>query len=90
VNFYPVTSLLRLSVAFTDAATSAAVDPSTVTLLLTRPDGTAETHLADVYRDDTGAYHLDVTVDQAGTWRYRWEGAGRAVAATPVIAFGAG
>lgn len=33
---------------------------------------------AEVVKDDTGRYHLDITIDDSGTWYYNWSGTGAA------------
>ncbi|MEU4590044.1 hypothetical protein [Micromonospora aurantiaca (nom. illeg.)] len=50
---------------------------ATVTLTLTRPDGT--TALPEVSHDDTGKYSAQVTYDQAGGWLRVWQTTGTVV-----------
>lgn len=82
MNAYPVQSIAHLTVMFA-SSTGAAADPTTVTLTVTQPDGAVQIHAADVVRDGVGAYHFDLAVTEAGEWRYRWQGAGALVAASP-------
>lgn len=67
-----------------------ATDPTTVTLVITDPTGTATTYtyaLAEITRDGTGVYHKDVscasTLTGTLTWQYVWIGTGTA---TDVVA----
>ena len=81
---YDEGDLIRLSAAFTDL-NDAAVDPTTVTVKHKTPDGTITTKVyltdAEVIKDSTGNYHIDVSVATYGVWRYRWIGTGAAQAA---------
>ena len=82
VNVYDINDRVRLSVTFTVSST--ATDPTTVTLKVQDPSGNEATYtyaLAQVTRDDTGDYHYDLTLDEAGAWSYRWEGTGTVTAA---------
>lgn len=73
--YYPGSGVL-LSVTFTDSD-NAEVDPDTVSLKLTDPDGVAQTITGgSITRDGTGLYHYSFTVDTAGEWFYEWTGAG--------------
>lgn len=49
------------------------VDPSTVDLTVRDPDGTETTPA--VANPSVGVYTATVTFDEAGIWRWRWEGA---------------
>ena len=40
-----------------------------------KPDGTETTYASPTHAS-TGVYTHDVTFDQSGVWRYRWEGTG--------------
>lgn len=77
MTIYDIGDAVRISVAFTSGGT--AVDPTTVTLMVQDPSGNAASYtyaLAQVIKDTTGAYHKDITVDESGTWFYRWTGTG--------------
>jgi hypothetical protein len=63
-------------------------DPTTVTLTIKKPDLTLLVYGwpaagADgvLTRESAGRFYAELTYDQAGTWRYRLEGTGAAVAA---------
>lgn len=69
---------IRLSVAFTDLAGTAA-DPTTVVCTVRKPDNTTST--PSVTNDSTGAYHSDLTLDLDGSWYFRFAGTGALVVA---------
>ena len=77
--------LRRVTAAFTDPNDSdAAVDPTALTLEVTDPSGEKTTYTygtdVELVKDSIGNYHLDISVDMAGTWLYRWAGTGTAQA----------
>jgi hypothetical protein len=76
-NTYDVGDSVRCAGAWTDAD-SAAFDPDTVVFKHKDPSDneTTLTHGVDaeVVKDSTGNYHVDVDVDESGTWWYRFEG----------------
>lgn len=87
-NTYDINDRVRLSVTFTVSSTP--TDPTTVTLKVEDPSGNEATYtyaLAQVTRDDTGDYHYDLTLDEAGSWAYRWEGTGTVTAAYEATMF---
>ena len=47
-----------------------AIDPATVTLTVTLPDGTNE--VPTVVKDSVGNYHVDYTVTQEGLYSFQW------------------
>lgn len=65
----------------TFAVADAPTDPSTVSLTVTKPDGTATTYTyaaSQITKTGTGVYTKDVTCDVAGLWVYAWVGTGDA------------
>ena len=64
---------------------SVAVDPTTVIMRYRKPDGSRTTLTygvdAEVIKESVGVYTVDLSIDQAGVWTYRWEGSGGAVTA---------
>jgi len=69
-----------LTATFTTAA-GTAVAPTTVALKIMDPSGNLEVDITTGYTTGgTGIYKYDVTLDQAGLWRYRWAGTGAAIA----------
>lgn len=69
----------RVSVAFADTE-GVAGDPAAVTCRLKRPGGLVSVYVygtdAEVIKSGVGSYYVDVTVNAAGGWSYRWEGVG--------------
>ena len=72
---YEVGELVRISRTFTNLE-GVPTDPSTVRLRLRSPDGTVTEVDATNDADATGAFHVDVTPDVHGLWRYRWVSTG--------------
>lgn len=71
--------------AFTDAL-GVATDPTGVTLVVDKPDGTTTTTYTyagspALSKESTGRYYVDVQLDQSGMWAYRLAGTGTAQAA---------
>jgi hypothetical protein len=84
VNVYQKGDLVRVSGVFKDL-TDVVQDPDTVSLKVTKTDGTQTIYVFNgspaVTRDSTGNYHVDVSVDQVGRWFYTWISTGLAQAA---------
>lgn len=76
-NEYDVGDLVRVKGTFKVSDTL--TNPTAVTLKVKKPDGTVST--VATTNASTGVYHADVSIDQAGTWRYRFAGTGDAQAA---------
>jgi uncharacterized protein YfaS (alpha-2-macroglobulin family) len=80
-NTYVSGNEIRLSVAF-QTLDGNAIDPTAVELKVIDPDGDVTTYLPDaVVKDAVGHYHVDLTMDVAGRWYYRFEGSGAVTAA---------
>jgi len=79
INTYDIGDVARVSAAFTDV-NDAAADPSTVSLAFKDPSENVTTYIygtdAEVVKDSTGNYHVDIALDEAGTWHYRWVSTG--------------
>ncbi len=79
MNTYDKGDLVQLTAAFTDKA-GAAFDPSTVTFKLKDPTGEVTTYVygtdAELVKDETGKYHVDVAADLSGDYHYRFQGSG--------------
>lgn len=76
IDVYTPGTLVRLSVAFADAA-GVAVDPGGVTFSARAPDGTPqeETYPAgNIVRASAGNYYVDLLVETPGRWHYRFAG----------------
>ncbi len=83
-NTYDKGDKIRISATFQDA-NGTDMDPTTITVKHKKPDGTVITWVygtdTEVVKDAVGKYHADITLDQSGTWLYRFEGTGSVVAA---------
>jgi hypothetical protein len=81
---YDIGDAIRCSVEF--KANSVLTDPSVVTFKLKNPAGTETTYVygtdAQLVRDSTGAYHVDVDISSAGIYYYRFVGSGTLKAAS--------
>ena len=74
---------VELTGTFRDEA-DALTDPTEVTLYVLPPAGTLETYTygaAEVTRDSLGVFTKAVTLDESGTWHYRFKGTGALVVA---------
>ena len=81
-NTYDDGDSVRLAVSFN--IKNVLTDPTTVTLKVQDPSENETDYtyaLSEVTKDATGQYHKDITLDEVGTWYYRFEGLGAAVAA---------
>jgi hypothetical protein len=72
-----------------------ATDPTTVSLAVTTPAGTATTYtyaLAEITKTSTGVYTKDIACTEDGVWQYVWTGTGTAsdVVAGTWTVFGTG
>jgi hypothetical protein len=78
-NNYLKGSVVRLSVAFTNAAGDAA-DPAGVEFDLQPPTGDKVTYIygvdAELEKDSVGNYHVDYTVTEEGIFWYKFTGTG--------------
>lgn len=73
---YITGNTLRRAAAFANAA-GAAADPSTVTYKYRKPGSATVTSLvygtdAEVVKDSTGNYHVDLELDTGGIWTDWW------------------
>lgn len=84
-NAYDVGDLVRCTGTFTDAD-GTATDPDTVVFKVKDPSANTTSYTydtdAEVIKSATGVYYVDVDLDEAGTWWYRFEatGAGQSAA----------
>ncbi len=83
-NVYDIGDLVKVAGAFTDVDDQD-VDPTTVTFKFTDPSGNTTTYIYEtddeLVQDSKGHYHANVSIDEAGTWFYRWESTGTGQAA---------
>lgn len=75
---HDIGDVVKLTGTFKNAS-GTLTDPDTVTLTVLEPDGTTSTPTAS--SSSTGIWTANVTIDQSGTWRYRFEGTGAVVTA---------
>lgn len=84
MNSYFVGSLIRCSAAFTDTL-GADLDPTTVSFSFKIDNGSVTTYVygtdAQVVKDSTGHYHVDLSGATKGTLYYRWFSTGTGQAA---------
>ena len=81
-NVYDVGDSIRLAASFN--IKNVLTDPSSVTLKVQDPSENEDSYTygaAQITKDATGQYHKDITLDEVGTWYFRFEGTGAAVAA---------
>ncbi len=78
-NQYDVGRIIRLSTTFT-TSTGAAFDPATIIAVVKDPSGAVTSYQygssAEVIRDATGQYHVDIETTLPGIWYYRWYATG--------------
>lgn len=77
-NVYKIGKTVKMTAVFRNAARQVA-DPTTVTLIVKKPDGTETTYtyaLGTVTKESTGVYSKSITTDAEGTWQYYFQGTG--------------
>lgn len=87
INCYHKGDRPRVSAEFEDSSGNA-VDPTTLTFKYTDPSGNVSTleyggSPADIVKDSTGNYHIDIDADEAGEWFYKWIATGNAQGGEP-------
>lgn len=82
---YDVGDEIRCTAVFTNATSGAALNPSQVFAEIRKPDRTVTTYEygvdAELVRSSTGHFYVDVDVDIAGRWYYRFYSTGTGKAA---------
>lgn len=75
MNCYPIGNLIQMQGVFRDASNNL-YDPPVVKVSYRAPDGTLTTKVygtdAEVTKDSTGTYTLQINANQVGTWYHRW------------------
>lgn len=83
-NLYDLGDLVRVAGTFKNTS-GVTIDPTTVAFKVRAPGGAVTTYVyptdGALVRDSIGNYHVDVSANAAGTWRYRWESTGTGQAA---------
>lgn len=81
---YDIGDKVRSSIVFANSS-GTSTDPTVVTFAWRIADGTTTTFLygtdAELVKDDTGDYHVDLTLATAGVYYIRWLGTGTVAAA---------
>lgn len=79
INVYDIGDLARVTGTFEDED-GVKTDPTGVTFHFQDPSGNKVSYVygvdAELAKDSTGIYHADVSVDEVGTWHYRWTSTG--------------
>lgn len=86
---YDLNDTARLSVNF--KVNGVLTNPTTISATVRKPDGTTAVYTTAtspaIVNDGTGLYHLDVVVDQAGQWTYKFVGTGAAADVGPGVLY---
>jgi hypothetical protein len=85
-NTYDLGDKVRVTGTFTDPLNSdAAIDPTAVKCSVRSPSEVVTTYIygtdVAVKKASTGVYYLDLSLDTAGRWYYRWWSTGTGAAA---------
>ena len=79
VGVYDIGDLVTCGATFATVA-GVSTDPDVVNFGMRSPDGTKTSYIyltdAELIKDDTGDYHVDVTPLVSGTWFYEFTGVG--------------
>jgi len=89
-NAYDIGDQVRITSTFQISGTD--TDPTTVTFKFKKPGASSTTSWvygvdAQVKKTAIGIYYVDLDLDTAGSWSYRWEGTGTVVAAQQDVLF---
>jgi hypothetical protein len=84
IKVYQKGDMVRVTGVFTDLL-GALIDPTSTSFKATKPSGSllSYTYPTTIVRDSLGNFHIDVSVDEVGTWYYRWESTGVGQASEP-------
>jgi hypothetical protein len=81
---YDIGDQVRITTTFTNLA-GAVADPTVITCVVKSPLGTSTTYTygtdAELTRTSTGIYNLDLSIVDAGTYKYKFAGIGALVTA---------
>lgn len=80
INVYQRGDLVRASATFTDV-NDAPIDPDTVAIDVTSPDGATRTVTyaaspTELIRESLGNYYYQIDANQVGDWHYAWVSTG--------------
>lgn len=77
---YSIGDKPRLIATFKDGITKTLADPDVVRFRFKTPDGTETVYVfgtnAELVKESTGVYHVDLPLTSQDEWWYRWEAAG--------------
>lgn len=80
MNSYLIGNAARVMIRFRSAPNGTSVDPAGVQLLVRDPANAVTTYTYGVdvglVKDSVGNYRLDINLNLAGSWHYRWIGTG--------------
>ncbi len=83
-NTYTIGQMVRVTATFNDSS-GMETNPTSVVAKYRSPNGAVTSLVygtdADVVRDSTGIYHIDLLLNAEGVWHYRVEGTGTVTAA---------
>lgn len=83
MNRYYPRNQVRIDVSFTDVATGALADPSTINIEVIDPTGTKTVYTSPaVVRASQGKYYTLIYVVTEGKWQYAGVGTGAVIAAS--------
>lgn len=76
---YDIGDIVRISASFKNSASSL-IDPTSASMLYKDPSGSKTSLVyavdAALVKDNTGLYHVDLTIDESGRWYTRWSSSG--------------
>ena len=81
-NTYEIDTEVEFGATFTVEGTGVPIDPTTVVLFVKSPDGVTSTYTG-LTRTGVGVYAFDLTLDQSGTYVYKWQGKGSVEVTSP-------
>lgn len=90
MGVYEIDTTIELTGVFINALTGVYIDPTTVQLYVLDPTGVQTSYTwpsSSIVRDQLGHFHQTITPNKSGTWLYKWQGSGAAVATSPDTPF---
>ena len=86
---YEIDTTIQINGEFRSSLTGVYIDPTTITLFVLDPSGltTTYTYPGTIVRDALGHFHQQITPSKSGTWTYKWQALGAAVATSPDTTF---
>jgi hypothetical protein len=86
---YEIDTTIQINTEFINSLTGVYVDPSMVTLYILNPNGGTNilNYPGGVSKASQGHYFYQLTPSISGTWYYKWQATGTAVATSPDTSF---